>query len=308
MSGILRLALCVTGGLLFAVGAGAQDLGAAPDISNLAVISETINWGGVTAAIFLIFFAFLALRFVDNLVEELGEAFNERRMLFQRANAFFRFFVYISTFVGSILLSIEFSDEVLALLGGGVVVAVGFATRDLLASIVAGVMIIFDRPFQVGDRVSFAGKYGDVLQIGLRSVKLRTLDDSIVTIPNNLLLSEVSSSGNFGVLDMQIDVDFYIGIDQDAALARSLVLEVAAVSRFIYLPKPVRVQVEQVQLEMGPAIRVRMKAYVLDTRYEKDFVTDVTLRVHEVFAEYGILPPAILHRDIESLRRDLQLR
>jgi small-conductance mechanosensitive channel len=61
----------------------------------------------------------------------------------------------------------------------------------------------------------------------LRSVNIRTLDDSVVAIPNNLFLNDVSSSANFGVLDMQIDTDLYIGIyigiDQDAHLARNLV-------------------------------------------------------------------------------------
>ena len=47
---------------------------------------------------------------------------------------------------------------------------VGFATKDLVASLVAGLLVMFDRPFQVGDRVWFGGEYGDVLAIGLRSV------------------------------------------------------------------------------------------------------------------------------------------
>jgi small-conductance mechanosensitive channel len=159
-------------------------------------------------------------------------------------------------------------------------------------------MIIFDRPFQVGDRVSFGGEYGDVLQVGLRSVKLRTLDDSVVTIPNNMLLNEVSSSANFGVLDMQIDTDFYIGIDQNADLARDLVREAAVISRYIYLPKPLNVNVAQVQLDSCVALQIRLKAYVLDTVYEKRFVTDVTLRVQEAFAAHDIKPPAVLHRSI----------
>jgi len=117
----------------------------------------------------------------------------------------------------------------MAVLGGALFISIGFATRDLLASLVAGVMIIFDRPFQVGDRVRFGGEYGDILAIGLRSVKLRTLDDSIVTIPNNLFLSEVAASSNAGALDMQVVVDFYIGIDQDADRAMKLVREAAAV-------------------------------------------------------------------------------
>ena len=54
--------------------------------------------------------------------------------------------------------------------------------KDIALSIVAGVMIMFDRPFQVGDRVSFGGEYGDVTVIGLRSVKLRTLDEEATRI------------------------------------------------------------------------------------------------------------------------------
>lgn len=287
--------------MVFPAAVMAQEVGGTTQIDSIAALGKTLNIGGLTSGAVLIFIAWLLLRFVDNLVDELGGVFAERRLLFQRINAFFRFFVYLATVLGVVMLSFDFSDQTLALLGGGIVVAIGFATRDLLASIVAGVMIIFDRPFQVGDRVSIIGQYGDVLQIGLRSVKLRTLDDSIVTIPNNAFLSEVSSSGNFGVLDMQIEVDFHIGIDQDAAKARDLIREVAAISRYIYLPKPLVVNVQQVQLEMGPAMQIKLKAYVLDTQFEKAFVTDVTLRVQEVFSKYSIMPPAVLHRDVKSV-------
>jgi small-conductance mechanosensitive channel len=300
---LLQRYLCLSAVLLgLPVSAIAQVGVDASQVDDLQALGQMFNVAGIGSAVILIFAAFVVLRFVDNLVEQIGREFTERRLLFQRANAFFRFFVYLLTFIGIILLSFDFSAQTMALLGGGAAVAIGFATKDLVASLVAGVMIIFDRPFQVGDRVSIGDQYGDVLQIGLRSVKLRTLDDSIVTIPNNALLTEFSSSGNFGVLDMQIMVDFHIGIDQDATVARQLVREIAAISRFVYLPKPLVVHVEQVQLASMSALRIRLKAYVLDTQYEKDFVTDVTLRVQEAFAEHGILPPAILHRDLGSQR------
>jgi hypothetical protein len=80
------------------------------------------------------------------------------------------------------------------------------------------------------------------------------------------------------------------------------VLEVTAISRFVYLPKPVVVNVQQVQLNMGPALLIKLKAYVLDTQYEKSFVSDVTLRVQEQFAEHGIMPPAILYRDVGTVQ------
>ena len=277
----------------------AQAIPVDTNVQNLAVIGQMVNWGGIGSSLVLVVIAWLALKLVDNLVKELGRAFADSRLFIQRLNAFFRFFVYISVVISIVLLSFDFSPQLLAVIGGGVAVAVGFATRDLLASVVAGVMIVFDRPFQVGDRVSFGGQYGDVLQIGLRSVKLRTLDDSVVTIPNNMLLNEVSSSSNFGVLDMQIDTDFYIGLNEDARLASHLVRESAALSRFIHLPKDIFVVVEQVRLDTTIALRVRLKAYVLDTLYEKRFVTDVTLRVLDAFAEHGISSPALTVADAE---------
>ena len=176
--------------------------------------------------------------------------------------------------------------------------AMGFALKDLAASIVAGVMIMLDRPFQVGDRVTFGGQYGDITAIGLRSVRLQTLDDNTITIPNNMFLNQTTSSGNYGALDMQVVVDFHIGVDQDARKAQALVREVGTTSRYAYLPKPVVVRISQVIVENYVALRVRLKIYVLDTKHEKALVTDITLRVLEAFKAEGVQPPAILHRNV----------
>ena len=101
----------------------------------------------------------------------------------------------------------------------------GFAFKDLVASLVAGVTIMVDRPFQVGDRISFGGFYGEVQEMGIRSVKLVTLDDNLVTIPNNRFLTDAVSCANAGALDMMVQLDFFIGVDQDVPQARRLVIE-----------------------------------------------------------------------------------
>ena len=278
----------------------AQEAGNDTQLDDVSMLLNTINLGGMLASVVVIFAAGLLLRIVNNLVQNLGNIFAERRLTLQKFNAFFRFGVYLSTIVVVIFLSFKLSREVVAIIGGGTVVAIGFAAKDLVASLVAGMMIIIDRPFQAGDRVSFDGHYGDITNIGLRSVKLQTLDDSTITIPNNLFLTAVTSCGNYGVLDMQIMIDFHIGLDQDAHLARDLIREEAATSRFVYLPKPIVVLVSQVLLEQTVALRLRLKIYVLDTQYEKAMETDVTLRVMDAFAKHDIRPPAILHRNVSD--------
>jgi small-conductance mechanosensitive channel len=274
----------------------AADPAASEKIQVISALPHLIRPGGLLMSLGVIVAAWLLLRFSDRLVRNLGEVFAEQRLTFQKINTFFHFGVYLAAVVLVVLLSFRVSAQVLAILGGTLAVAFGFALKDLAASVVAGVLMLFDRPFQVGDRVSFGGMYGDVISIGMRSVKLVTLDDNTVTIPNNIFMTNVTSCGNYGVLDMQVVVDFYIGPDEDVDRAVDLIREATATSRYIYLPKPIKVRVAEQIVENHFAIRLRLKAYVLDTTYEKAFETDVTLRVREAFRAEHIRPPAMLHR------------
>ncbi len=276
----------------------AQD--ATTDEEVVSYIKQSIRWGGVVTSLFVILGVWIALRFFNNFVDNLGNQFTARRMLFQRIGTVVQFFVYIITIVTVVALSIRIDNKVLALLGGTAAVAIGFAVRDLVASFIAGVMIMIDQPFQVGVRVAFGGEYGDITAIGLRSVRLQTLDDNTVTIPNNKFLTDITSCGNYGALDMQVVMDFYIGVDQDIMRARDIVTEAGLTSRYVHLPKPVVVLVNQVMQDNYIAVRLRLKAYVLDTQYENAFETDVHLRVMHAFESYAIGPPAILHRTVPA--------
>ncbi|MDH5490579.1 MAG: mechanosensitive ion channel family protein [Myxococcales bacterium] len=158
-------------------------------------------------------------------------------------------------------------------------------------------MILMDRPFQVGDRITVGGYYGEVRRIGLRAVRLVTLDDSLVTIPNNTFLRESVASANAGALDMMVQMDFFVALDQDLDLVKEVVRDALTSSRYSYIGKPWQIVVNEVVYESYFALRLRAKAYVLDVRYEKAFETDVTERVLRGFRHYGIQPPAILeHR------------
>jgi len=265
-------------------------------------ISQAIRWGGVVTSVLIIIGVWVGLRFFNNFIENLGNQFTTRRMLFQKLGTIVQFFVYIGTIGTVIALSVRFEAQVLKLLGGTAAVAVGFAIRDLVASFIAGIMIMIDQPFQVGDRVAFGGEYGDITAIGLRSVRLQTLDDNTVTIPNNKFLTDMTSCGNYGALDMQVVMDFYIGLDQDITKARDIVTEAGLTSRYVHLPKPVVVLVNQVIQDNYVAVRLQLKAYVLDTQYEKAFETDVNLRVMRAFEQHRIAPPAILYRTISGGR------
>lgn len=274
--------------------------GAGETVEPVVQLLSLVRWTGVATSLVVIVVAYVGLRFLDEVVRGLGETFTDRRLLLQKIATFFRFGVYVVAFLVVFFLSFQVDQRLLTIMGGTAAVALGFALKDLVASVVAGVMIMFDRPFQVGDRIQFGGEYGDVTAIGLRSVRLVTLDDSVVTIPNNKFLNDVTVSGNYGQLHMMVAMDFHIGIDQDVTLARDLIRQAVATSRYTYLGEPIRIVVRQVIMEGYVAVRLTMKAYVLDTQYEKAFETDVNVRVLDTFGEHGIEPPAILHRRVQS--------
>jgi small-conductance mechanosensitive channel len=294
--GLLTLALGPIPGLALA---GPEQGLEPPSPEVMGQLTNMIRWSGVLTSMVVIFGAWLTIRFINDSVERLSKQFANRRLLLHKIATILQFIIYVGTGAVVLLLSFRLDAGVLAVIGGTVAVSVGFAVKDVVASFIAGIMIMIDRPFQVGDRINFGDQYGDVTAIGLRSVRLVTLDDNVVTIPNNKFINDITACGNYGALDMMVVMDFHIGVDQDVAVARSIVNEAAITSRYVYLPKPVVVNVTQVIIGNYVAIRLRLKSYVLDTKYEKAFETDVNLRVLGAFREHEIMPPAMLRRSLD---------
>lgn len=252
--------------------------------------------GGIPTALLIIGVTWLLVQMLRKTAERLGNRLVERRLLIQQITTLLRFVLYIASFVAIVPVLFTLTKEMLLALGGTMAVTIGFALKDIAASVIAGIILLIDRPFQVGDRVSFGGFYGEIQSIGLRSVRLVTLDDNLVSIPNNKFLSDIVSSGNAGELNMLIQMDFYIGADQDLPRAKRVVADAITSSTYAYLNKPWVVLVNSVIHEQYFALRLRAKVYVMDVRFEKLLETDVTERVIEGFAAAAIQPPAILNR------------
>jgi small-conductance mechanosensitive channel len=76
--------------------------------------------------------------------------------------------------------------------------AVGMAAKDTLAHMISGFTLMLDRPFRIGDRIQLAGgQVGDVLDIGLRSTKIKTMDNQQLIIPNSDLCNTILTNQAF---------------------------------------------------------------------------------------------------------------
>lgn len=228
---------------------------------------------------------------VQKVSGNLQQSYPTHRVLLLQIATMFNFTLYIVGISGLIYVVLAPPREVMLAIGGSAAVAIGISLKDIVASVVAGIILLFDRPFQVGDRVSFADTYGEIVGIGLRAVKLVTLDDNLVTIPNSRFLTDVVASGNAGALDMMVVITFHISHDNDIERARDIVHEVVTTSRYVFLKKPVNVHVTELAIAERLAIRLSAKAYVLDCRFEKAFESDVVTRVLTIFNAEGIKRP-----------------
>lgn len=170
-----------------------------------------------------------------------------------------------------------------------VAIAVGFATQDLLKNIFGGIMLLFDRPFKVGDKIEVGEDYGEVVTIGLRTTHIVTPDDSIVIIPNMELMNTSVSNSNTGELYCQVVAKIVLPVDVDTQKVRKIAIEAAQVSKYIYLNKPIVVLFANKMNEQKSFLEMRLKAYVMDIRYEFDFQSDMTEIVMKEFLKQEII-------------------
>ncbi|MDX1804286.1 MAG: mechanosensitive ion channel [Alcanivorax sp.] len=260
-------------------------------VNDLAVVVELFN---AYALLLLLIGGFIlwALNWgITRLSQKISEKMPTRRFLILQITTLIGFVLYTVGTIALVVGVLRPPKEFLFAAGGSVAVALGFALKDIAASLVAGLLLLFDRPFRVGDRVSFDDVYGEIISIGLRTVRLQTLDDNLVTIPNSRFITDVVASGNAGALDMMVVTDFHIALDADIEQARALIEEVIVTSRFAYLKKPVSFAIEEVTVAERLAIRLRAKAYVLDVHYEKAFQSDIVVRVAKRFQQQGVARP-----------------
>jgi small-conductance mechanosensitive channel len=179
--------------------------------------------------------------------------------------------------------------------GAGIAgVAIGFAAKDTLSNLIAGVLLIVDRPFEVGDRIEVwnaptgSATWGDVIDIGLRATKIKTTDNIVIIIPNNeIMLRDII---NYTIISENIRVRINIGIAYDADLqkAKKAILKVAKATEWVLDDPPPKVVVRNFG---ESAVDLQLRVWIHDARRRMDTISDITDKVKEAFDAEGIEIP-----------------
>ena len=165
-----------------------------------------------------------------------------------------------------------------------IVVELGFAFKDYVSSVIAGVVVLFEAPYRVGDRVKIDEHYGEVISFGLRSFRIQTLEDNIVTVPHSHIWTNPITNANDGSLEAQVVTDFYLNHSVDIQLACRILDRAAYTSKYTQMKLPIAVTIQEELF----ATHLQIKAYPIDPRAETAYKTDLSLRAKEAFSLYGI--------------------
>jgi len=117
------------------------------------------------------------------------------------------------------------------LAGAGIAgLAVALAAQDIISNFFGGAIITIDKPFKVGDRVKVDQYYGDIMNVGPRSTRLKTLDYQIVTIPNNKITTNVIVNYSEPDEKLRITIPVSVAYGTDIDAVKKILLEIAGES------------------------------------------------------------------------------
>ncbi|MGB2905756.1 MAG: mechanosensitive ion channel family protein [Candidatus Aminicenantaceae bacterium] len=120
-------------------------------------------------------------------------------------------------------------------------IALSFAVKDSLANIFGGIQLVIDKTFKVGDKIQLeSGEIGVILDVGLRSTKLKTYDNEVIFIPNGQLANARVKNFTVPDLSVRVNVDFGIEYGSDTEKVRNVILDaVKGTAGVLEYPEPV---------------------------------------------------------------------
>jgi len=238
----------------------------------------------------VVILANIAYRVLDEMLNRYGERFAGEEMSRQLIPLVQKLFMIFLIGTALIITLKHFNYDILSLvtaLGVGSL-AIGLAAKDTLANMVSGFTLMIDRPFRIGDRIKIGSQVGDVIDIGLRSTKIKGFDSTYLIIPNSELCNSTLTNLAFPDPRVKGKVEIGIAYGSDVDKVKALLLSTAAsVSGVLADPAP-----ESYFTSFGDSALILVLHFWVDNYAELYAATDrINCAVNSCFQEAGINIP-----------------
>ncbi|MCM1324071.1 MAG: mechanosensitive ion channel [Acetobacter sp.] len=204
----------------------------------------------------------------------------------------------ISAILGMVAMGVDLSN--LAFIAGALSVGIGFGLQDVIKNFVSGIIILFERPFKVGDWVILGGEEGKIKQINIRSTELETWTRRSVIIPNATLISSSLVNLTHGNNWQRQTIMVGVSYDSDADQVTQMLLECAKASKKVAkVPMPY-----VIFKEFGSSsLDFELRFYVSNIWDGWSAGSDIRYEILRRFREAGIniaYPQIVIHQGSED--------
>jgi small-conductance mechanosensitive channel len=185
----------------------------------------------------------------------------------------------------------------LAVIFGLLSVGIGFGLQNITSNFVAGLILLFERPIKVGDRVTVGDVEGDVMDINIRSTTVRSLNNIAIIVPNSEFVSSQVVNWSHGDRKIRLDIEVGVSYQSDLDTVLRSLKEVATEN-----PEILRDPEPDVHLrEFGDSSwNMKLRIWIDDPKRHPVVRSDINCAIVRKFRENGV--------EIPFPQRDLHLR
>lgn len=194
--------------------------------------------------------------------------------------------VYVIWSVGILfaLNAVGFTATSLTVVMGALGVGLGFGLQAIFNNFISGIILLFERPIQVGDDIEVGGVWATVKEINVRSTIVQTYDNASLIIPNSDLISSQVTNWSFKDKRIRRTVEIGVAYGSDVELVRKALLEVAEkTSRVLKLPKP-----DVIFKHFGDNALIFLLRFWTRLEYFLAVESDVRFEIDRLFREHNI--------------------
>lgn len=198
---------------------------------------------------------------------------------------------YVALLLGFLIIiqSVGIDLTTLNVLAGAIGIGVGFGLQNVASNFISGLIILFERPVKVGDRIEVGEVNGKVIGIGARSTTVRTNDNITIIVPNSKFIEENVVNWSFRNESIRFRIPVGVSYDSDLHQVKKILLDIAEENPYVLAdPKPaVRL------IEFGDSsMNVQLWVWTTEQLQRKTaFVSALNFSIWEKFRENDIEIP-----------------
>ena len=206
---------------------------------TLSIGSLALNLKSIVLAVLIIFLTQLVNRIGRSLIAE--KALEKQTLERGLKDSILTISSYLIWGLGLVLAlgTLGVNATSLAVVFGAISIGIGFGLQNIFNNFISGLILLFERPIQVGDTVEVNGLWAEVKKINVRSTVVQTFDNASVIIPNSDFISQQVTNWSFKDTRMRKNINVGVAYGSDIDLVRKTLLEIAAeIPNVLKYPRP----------------------------------------------------------------------